>query len=116
MAGKDGISGIGDFFKQSIYEAPGIHGEMTRKTLKRNPISKSAMKKGGVLEEPKKREERHAKEDAVTAKREARQRIKPIPDPEAQNKAGRRTASRKRSSRKGRASTILSASDDKLGG
>jgi len=115
MSGKDGIKGIGDFFKQTIYDAPGIGGEMGRRTLKRDPIAKRTMKKGGILEEPEKRVTREATEDAVRAKAEARARIKPMPDPEAQKGEERKASSRRRQKRGGRASTVLSGSKETLG-
>lgn len=54
--------------------------------------------------------------DQAAARKAARGRIKPIPDPEAGKAAKRKAAGRKRMQRGGRASTILSASEDKLGG
>lgn len=107
--------GVGDFFKQTIYDAPGIGGEMGRRTLKRDPLAKRAMKKGGVLEEPEKRVTREAKEDAARAKIEARQRIKPMPDPEAAKGEERKAASRRRQRRGGRAATVLSGARETLG-
>lgn len=84
----------GDFVNQSIYDISGdtIEGEA-----------------------PKKREKRRAKEKAAREKKEARQRIKPIPDPEATKAMERKKSARRAASRKGRASTILSSSEDTLG-
>lgn len=111
MSSKD----AGDFFKQTIYDAPGIGGEMGRRTLKRDPLASRAMKKGGVLEEPEKRVERESTEEAVKEKAEARARIKPMPDPEAAKGEERKAASRRRQRRGGRASTVLSGAKETLG-
>ena len=72
---------------------------------------------GGVspLEEHKKRKSAREASETKRATAAARARIKPIPDPEAEKAARRKTAGRRRAKRGGRASTILSGSEDTLG-
>jgi len=72
-------------------------------------------KKGGKLEAPDVREERKATQAAAKEKIAARGRIKPIPDPETGKAERRKTASRRRQRRGGRASTILSGASETLG-
>ena len=52
---------------------------------------------------------------AERAKVAARERIKPIPDPDAGKTQRRKTAARKRAGRGGRTSSILSDTQDTLG-
>jgi hypothetical protein len=116
MGDKKGIKGIGDFFTQSSYDIEKIKmpGSMaTTSRLIKNKVP--AFGKHGALEEPAKREERQATEDAAKAKVAARQAIKPIPDPEAGKTEARKQAGKRRMKRKGRASTVLSGDSETLG-
>lgn len=78
------------------------------------PASKE-FKKGGKLEAPDVREERKATAEAAKEKIAARQRIKPMPDPETGKAERRKSASRRRQRRGGRASTVLSGASETLG-
>lgn len=115
MGGKKGVKGIQDFFVQSLYEGKGVGAELTRRAVKRVPALKAQSRKGGFLEEPEKRDVREAAAEAAKEKVAARGRIKPMPDPEAGKAERRKSASRRRQRRGGRASTVLSGAKETLG-
>jgi len=112
---KGGLPGVKDFFVQTMHDNPGIGEQASMKILKGTPGASRMAKKGGVLENPKVREERQATEDAAAAKIAARQAIKPLPDVEAGKTEARKQAGRRRIQRKGRAATVLSGASETLG-
>jgi len=98
MGGKNIFDELGDMASQVVYDAGLRTGE------------------GQRSENPRGREEKKAKKKASDEKLAARKRLKVMPDPEAQKTASRKGAAKRRGKRTGRASTILSDADDKLGG
>jgi len=105
-------------FKKTINPiATAIHSPVKSELEDVGRVAKQTAHEAGlkVGTEPKEKAKRKAKEQAVSAKAAARARIKPMPDPELAKAAQRKAAGRRRATRGGRAATILSASEDRLG-